>query len=87
MKIVGDEPKLIKRLVEVLALMRPGLRVLDCACGNAFPVLYIVKMGVKLTRCDGSPLVVEALAPFAVRRRGLERTLAARARTRSATSV
>lgn len=58
-RIVWNEPKLAKGVVDVLGLLRPGLRVLDCSCGNAFPALHMVKMGVKLTMCDGSGLAVK----------------------------
>lgn len=58
-RIVWDEPKLAKGLVDLLGLLRPGLRVLDCSCGNAFPAVYMVKAGVKLSMCDGSGLAVK----------------------------
>lgn len=58
-RIVWDEKKLAKGVIDTLGLLRPGLRVLDASCGNAFPAYHMVKMGAKLTMVDGSPLAVK----------------------------
>ena len=59
-RVVWDEPKLAAGLVKLLNLKQPGLRVLDCSCGNAFPAVYLIKAGVdNLYMSDGSELVCQ----------------------------
>lgn len=53
-KDLSNESAFAARLIEVLDLKRPDLRILDCSCGNVFPGTYLLKAGINLQMSDSS---------------------------------